>query len=183
LAISASTSRSHAEPGERVPFPLAPDQVGHQVGVHDATVCDTAYVERERAQVGDPVPEEVTDRTVEFLHQAQRSVHFDVPGEEHQPDRELVRADLDGRPHLLVGVPRRHPQVDDDDVGTLGPGQRDHGQLTFTREVDCNRYSGDSDTAGFTTRQHDSGCAPSVEQQKGASSNRCISSSAKLAVR
>ena len=49
--------------------------------------------------------------------QLRRVAGLDVLGEEQDPERRVLPAELDGRPEALVGEGRRHPDVDHRHVG------------------------------------------------------------------
>ena len=74
----------------------------------------------EVVEVVDPVLEQVADAARTVGHQAQRERRLDVLRQDEDADvRAVLGADRLRRPEALVGVGRRHPDVDDRDVRAM----------------------------------------------------------------
>jgi hypothetical protein len=81
----------------------------------------------ELVDVRHPVLEQVAEPGRALRQHPHRDPDLDVLGEDHDCDLRVARAQLLRGPDALVGVRRRHPHVDDRDVGrALG---RDRHQL------------------------------------------------------
>ena len=100
--------------------PCAPpaDQLGDHLGVDDgAALGDAPDGIGEVVEIVDPVLEEIADPTGAVGHQAQGEGRFDVLREDEDADRRaMLVPDRLGGAEALVGVGRRHPDVDDGDV-------------------------------------------------------------------
>ena len=102
---------------ERVVGALAPDELAHDGRIERrAAVRDAAHGRAELLEVGDPVLEEVADALGARLEQRHRVAGLDVLREEQDADVGMPLADLARCDEPLVGVRRRHADVDHGDV-------------------------------------------------------------------
>ena len=126
-AISASTSRSRGVSGaERVLRPGAGRAAGPPPpGRARAAVGDPVQRLQEVGDVGHPVLEQVADRARPVGQQVVGVRDLDVLRQHQHRRARAGGADRDRGPQALVGVRRRHPYVDDADVGPVGRGGGD----------------------------------------------------------
>jgi len=118
-ATSASTSRSRAVSSSirasaeaRETSPL-----GHRLVDHAATGCDPLKRVKEDARVGDAILEQVAGPSRVPLRDAQCVAGVQVLGEHEHADLRERRTDALGRHQALVFEGRRHPDVDQRDIG------------------------------------------------------------------
>ena len=105
---------------ERVVSALPPDQLAHDGGVEGRTaVRDPSDGRAELLEVGDAILQQIPDPLGARLEQRHRIAGLDVLREEEDADPGMRVADLLRRPQPLVGVRRRHPDVDDRDIGLV----------------------------------------------------------------
>ena len=122
-AISSSTSRSRGESSSsgsvrrRRPS-ICADDLGVE---HRAALADGADGVRERVEVADAVLEQVADALGAVADQVDRVALLDVLGEHEHLRVRVLLADLHRRAQAVVGVGRRHLDVDDRDVGPVRP--------------------------------------------------------------
>ena len=120
-AISSSTSRSRGESSSsgsirRRPAEHLPDDLGVE---HGPALADRADGVRERVEVADPVLEQVADALGAVADQVDGVALLDVLGEHEDLGVRVLRADLHRGAQAVVGVGRRHLDVDDRDVGPV----------------------------------------------------------------
>ena len=109
--VSRSSGSSCAAPGQ---------QRGHHLGVeHGAAVRHPPHGVDERGDVGDPVLEQIADGALAALEQLAGVELLDVLRQHQDREARPHPARLDRRPQPLVGEGRRHPDVDDGDLGGL----------------------------------------------------------------
>ena len=120
-AISARTSRSRgvsSSRGESGPCPA--DEPSDELRVDDdPAFADTAHRVGQLTAVEHAVLEQVAAAFVAPLEQSERVLRFDVLREDENPDVRPARANRLCRDEALVGMRRRHADVDDGDVGRL----------------------------------------------------------------
>src|SRR5262245_24889895 len=98
------------------------DELRHDRGVERrAAVRNAADRARELPDVGDSVLEQVADPLRVVREQLQRVVRLDVLREDEHADVLVLRANGLRRGQALVGVVRRHPDVDDRHVRAVAP--------------------------------------------------------------
>ena len=106
---------------------VADQQLGHDLGVErGAAGGHPAQRVQEVGHLGDPVLEQVADAAGLDRQQFGGVALLDVLGQHQDGDRRVLAPDDQRRPDALVGVGRRHPDVDDHQVGALladGPQQ------------------------------------------------------------
>ena len=120
-AISSSTSRSRGESRcDRIVAPVAADELGDDERVERrAALGDPPDGGRELVDVGDAVLEQVPEPVRAVGEQLDGVGVRDVLGEDEHAGVGVLGADLAGRPDPLVGLGRRHANVDDRDVGVV----------------------------------------------------------------
>ena len=155
-AISSSTSRSRGvRPASGPSARSAASRLRDDLGVERrAAAVDTAQRRDEVLDVGDAVLEQVAEPLGILGQHPRRDAELDVLGQDHDRDLRVARADRLRRDQALVGVRRRHPDVDDRDVGLGAPST-------------ARSSSSASSTSAATSRPHSSqqrGDPPADEQ-------------------
>ena len=120
-AIRPSTSRSRGrELVERVVAAAAAEQLRDDLGVErGAALADAPHRVHEPLDVGDAVLEQVADALGAVREQLERVPLLDVLRQHEHAGLRLPLADRGGGAQALVGVGRRHADVDDGDVGLV----------------------------------------------------------------
>ena len=117
---------------ERLAAALPAEQLGDHLGVDDgAPGGDPAHRRRGTRHVGDPLLQQVADALRAAADQVARVALLDVLGQHQHRAVRAALAHRQRRPQALVGERRRHPYVDDRQVGpVLGhrrrPARRRH---------------------------------------------------------
>ena len=107
---------------ERVVVAPAAEELRDDVGVDDgAAVRDAADGGEELVELDDPVLEQVAEALGAVAEERERVARLDDLREDEHPDLRMLGADRHRRLRPLVGVGRRHADVDDRDVGLLAP--------------------------------------------------------------
>jgi hypothetical protein len=105
---------------ERVVSPLAADELAHHGRVERrAAVRNSTDGRAELLEIGDAILQEIPDPLGARLEQRHRIAGLDVLGEQEDPDAGVRLPDLLRRAEPFVRVRRRHPDVDDGDVGLV----------------------------------------------------------------
>ena len=120
-AIAASTSRSRGvSVVERIVGAARDHELGDDLGVERGPAAgDPPQGVHELADVDDPVLEEVADAARPVGEELGRVLPLDVLAQDEDRGAGHPPAGLDGRPQALVALGRRHPDVDDRDVGSM----------------------------------------------------------------
>ena len=113
------------QPLHRVVVASAAEQGGDDLRVDRRTAGrDPAYGVQELRDIADPVLEQVPDAFAGLAQQLHGQAELDVLGQHQHGDRGVLPADLQRGAHALVGMGRRQPDVQQDDVRGLAPGAR-----------------------------------------------------------
>src|SRR4051794_29799388 len=111
---------ARAERGQRSGLAAARQQPGDDLGVEGGAACRYAPQRvGELLAVADAVLEQVSEPLGALGQQPCRGSGLDVLGEDHDPDLRVAGADLVRRAQPLVGERRRHPDIDDRQVGLV----------------------------------------------------------------
>ena len=126
-ATRPSTSRSRGrQDGERIVLAAARQQVADHLRVERRPAGrDAAQRAGEVLDVGHAVLEQVAEPGRRLGQQAHRDAGLDVVREDHDADARMAVAHRAGRDEPLLGVRRRHPDVDDRDVRRVRVDGRD----------------------------------------------------------
>ena len=123
------------EDGERVGAARRAHELRDDFGVQGGTSYgDPFQCLDEVADVGHPVLQEVADAGGVVGQQVGGVAGLDVLGEEQDAQALVAVAQLEGEAEALVGEGRRHPDVDDRDVGrVLGDRAAQRGRVARPR--------------------------------------------------
>src|SRR3954453_3562301 len=119
--MTEDLSLARAECRKRVLPPTAPDEACDDFGIEcRAAFPDPTHAVNEALDVRDAVLEQVADALRVVGQQLERVGLLDVLREHEHAGLRLLGTDGRGRPQTLVGLRRRHPDVDQRDVGLVG---------------------------------------------------------------